>query len=152
MSSHELFSYDPLARSWRLWLTQGDIPPMGLGTSCTFVESENTLYVFGGQHGYPEEEAFGRYFIEGNNCEVYSLNMVTKVWTHLKSGSDKTPYPCEKSLIAFHNGFVYAFGGYCEIPEEELSTKVKLDPDPGSPYHWKRGWSACLNRFNPKLR
>ena len=30
-SSQELLSYDPLRKTWRIWLTNGDIPPRTLG-------------------------------------------------------------------------------------------------------------------------
>ena len=37
-----------------------------------FDQNENTLFAFGGQHGYPEEDIE---FMEGNNSELYALNL-----------------------------------------------------------------------------
>ena len=50
---------------------------------CMFLKlfSDNEFYIFGGQHGYPDEDED---FIEGNNSEIYKLNLVTLKWTHLE--------------------------------------------------------------------
>ena len=50
---------------------------------CIFLKnfSDNEFYIFGGQHGYPDQDED---FIEGNNSEIYKLNLVTLKWTHLE--------------------------------------------------------------------
>ena len=63
---------------------------------CIFLKnfSDNEFYIFGGQHGYPDQDED---FIEGNNSEIYKLNLVTLKWTHLEL-IDKAlrPLPSEK--------------------------------------------------------
>ena len=101
---------------------------------------DNEFYIFGGQHGYPDEDDG---FIEGNNNEIYKLNLVTLKWTHLQLSSKNPalkPLPCEKGLMTIYKGNLFVFGGYSEAPEPYVNYPVKppFDFDSTSYYDWPR--------------
>ena len=87
--------------------------------------SDNEFYIFGGQHGYPDEDED---FIEGNNSEIYKLNLVTLKWTHLEL-IDKTlrPLPSEKGLMTIYKGNLFVFGGYRHSSISAVSISAILD-------------------------
>ena len=75
-------------------------------------------------------------------------------WSHQGHNSNDCPLPVEKGLLISHNGALYLYGGYCEMPHPDkiYSSKTKCDLDQTSHYQWQRGWSGSLNRFNYKSR
>ena len=146
--SRDLLSFDPLSKVWKVIHTSGDIPPRTLG-ACGIYE-DNHFYIFGGQHGDPDENAFA---LEGNNCQIYCLNLPTMEWKLLDSSKESktSPQPCEKSLMTYNGGFLYVFGGYCEVPQA-YSKPFHFALDPNAAYDWPRGWSSNLHRFNAKKK
>ena len=112
---------------------------------CMFLKlfSDNEFYIFGGQHGYPDEDED---FIEGNNSEIYKLNLVTLKWTHLEL-IDKAlrPLPSEKGLMTIYKGNLFVFGGYSEAPEPYRTYPVKplFNFDSKSHPQWPR-YTVCL--------
>ena len=66
-SSNEICIYDPMRATWRYRKTIGRSPPRTLCPSgCV---GNNELFVFGGQHGYPEDD--GELFQEGNTTLLF---------------------------------------------------------------------------------
>ena len=97
------------------------------------------MFIFGGQHGYPDEDDG---FVEGNNSELYKLNLVTLCWKHLKPTSIESlnPLPCEKGLMTNYKGNILVFGGYSEAPDpyKVYPIKPRFDFDSKSFYDWPR--------------
>ena len=111
-----------------------------LSTFTLFNFSDNEFYIFGGQHGYPDEDED---FISGNNNEIYRLNLVTLKWTHLEhsiASDAQRPLNSEKGIMTFCNGNLLVFGGYSEAPEPYRSHSIKpsFDFDTKSHYQWPR--------------
>ena len=44
-SSEEILSYDSLRKVWRIWLTNGDVPPRTLGACGTYQYVKNPIYI-----------------------------------------------------------------------------------------------------------
>ena len=143
-SSDEILSYEPFSKTWRIRKTKGEIPPRTLGASGVCLE--NSFYIFGGQHGHPDEKDF----VEGNNNEIYELNLKTLAWKKLNFDANISPLPTEKSLMTSHTNFLYIFGGYSESPEDFkfYPIKPKYEHDSSSSYQWPRGWNGSLTRYD----
>lgn len=146
--SHQILSYDSIYKSWRIWNTTGAVPPRGLGTSGAY--HDNNFYIFGGQHGYPDDDIG---FVEGNNNNIYQLNLISLTWKILyaeNQGIKSSILPSEKSLMTYHANGLYVFGGYSEAPDPYKSYQItpKFSADPTSHFQWQRGWNGSLNMFD----
>ena len=144
-ATNEICIYEPLSRSWRILKTHGDVPARSLFPACCYFDHH--LYVFGGQHGYPDEDPD---FVEGSNNLLYSLNLVTFQWKLLSVSN--APLPCEKSVMIGYGDCLYLFGGYGDPPDEFHHIKPNHDPHPNASYQWPRSWLGGLNRFDIKSK
>ena len=145
-SSNDLLIFDPISKSFRIVKTGGDVPPRTLAPSGTVFN--HNFYIFGGQHGDETED-----IDEGNNNRIYKLNLVTFQWTQISPKSyEILPLPCEKSLMAAYDKYLYVFGGYGDPPKsfKNYPIQPKFHSDQSSHYEWPRGWIGNLNRFDFK--
>ena len=121
------------------------MPPRGLFPVCCY--HNHHLYVFGGQHGYPDEDED---FVEGNNNLLYKLNLITLEWTLINVSNP--PLPREKGLMVGFGQYLYLYGGYGDPPDDFDYIKPKSNLDPESSYQWPRAWLGSLHRFDLKLK
>jgi N-acetylneuraminic acid mutarotase len=93
----EVFTYDPISRTWATVTTTGSGPSMGYKSSAVVMNGK--AYIFGGTNG-------------SDTNALYSLDLVTHAWTNLStplSGTAPTARTSHSASVV--NGKMVIFGG-----------------------------------------